>query len=92
MKRIEIITYSRSTGDIRNSYQTYTTTGAAEKELKKAGFTQNPRLPDIWYSEKYAQNLRTITHDPKIHNLRQAHHQKEQPPHRIRWRTLPGMP
>ena len=45
MKRIEIITYSRSTGDIRHSHQTYTTTGAAEKKLKKAGFTQNPRLP-----------------------------------------------
>ena len=53
MKRIEIITYSRSTGDIRHSHQTYTSTGAAEKELKKAGLTQNPRLPDIWYSEKY---------------------------------------
>ena len=43
MKRIEIITYSRSTGDIRHSHKTYTTAGAAEKELKKAGFTQNPQ-------------------------------------------------
>ena len=47
VKRIEIITYSRSTGDIRHSSQTYTTSSAAEKALKKAGFTQNPRLPDI---------------------------------------------
>lgn len=30
MKRIEIITYSRSTGDIRHSHQTYTTTGAKD--------------------------------------------------------------
>lgn len=60
MKRIEIITYSRSTGDIRHSHQTYTTTGAAEKELKKAGFTQNHRLPDIWYSEKYYAKVKEI--------------------------------
>lgn len=60
MKRIEIITYSRSTGDIRHSHQTYTTTGAAEKELKKAGFTKNPRLPDIWYSEKYYAKVKEI--------------------------------
>lgn len=60
MKRIEIITYSRSTGDIRRSHQTYTTTGAAEKELKKAGFTQNPCLPDIWYSEKYYAKVKEI--------------------------------
>lgn len=60
MKRIEIITYSRSTGDIRHSHQTYTTTGAAEKELKKAGFTQNPRLPDIRYSEKYYAKVKEI--------------------------------
>lgn len=60
VKRIEIITYSRSTGDIRHSHQTYTTTGAAEKELKKAGFTQNPRLQDIWYSEKYYAKVKEI--------------------------------
>lgn len=60
MKRIEIITYSRSTGDIRHSHQTYTTAGAAEKELKKADFTQNPRLPDIWYSEKYYAKVKEI--------------------------------
>lgn len=60
MKRIEIITYSRSTGDIRHSHQTYTTIGAAEKELKKTGFTQNPRLPDIWYSEKYYAKVKEI--------------------------------
>ena len=39
---------------------TYNTTGAAEKELKKAGFTQNPRLPDIWYSEKYYAKVKEI--------------------------------
>lgn len=60
MKRIEIITYSRSTGDIRHSHKTYTTAGAAEKELKKAGFTQNLRLPDIWYSEKYYAKVKEI--------------------------------
>lgn len=60
VKRIEIITYSRSTGDIRHSHQTYTTTSAAEKELKKAGFTQNPRLPDIWYSEKYYAKVKEL--------------------------------
>ena len=60
MKRIEIITYSRSTGDIRHSHQTYTTTGAAEKELQKAGFTQNPRLPDIWYSAQYYAKVKEI--------------------------------
>lgn len=60
MKRIEIITYARSTGDVRRSNQTYTTTGAAEKALKKAGFTQNPRLPDIWYSEKHYAKVKEI--------------------------------
>ena len=60
MKRIEIITYSRATGDIRHSHKTYTTTGAAEKALKKAGFTQNPRLPDIWYSEKYYAKVKEL--------------------------------
>ena len=60
MKRIEIITYSRSTGDIRHSHKTYTTAGAAEKELKKAGFTQNLCLPDIWYSEKYYAKVKEI--------------------------------
>lgn len=60
VKRIEIITYSRSTGDIRHSNQTYTTAGAAEKELQKTGFTQNPRLPDIWYSEKYYAKVKEI--------------------------------
>lgn len=60
VKRIEIITYSRSTGDIRHSSQTYTTSSAAEKALKKAGFTQNPRLPDIWYSEKYYAKVKEI--------------------------------
>lgn len=60
MKRTEIITYSRSTGDVRHSQQTYTTTGAAEKALKQAGFTQNPRLQDIWYSEKYYAKVKEI--------------------------------
>lgn len=40
MKRIEIITYSRSTGDIRHSHQTYTTAGAAEKGTEKGGLYQ----------------------------------------------------
>lgn len=60
MKRIEIITYSRSTGDVHHSSQTYTTTGAAEKALKQAGFNQNPRLHDIWYSEKYYAKVKEI--------------------------------
>lgn len=60
MKRIEIITYSRSTGDIRHSRQTYTTPGAAENDLKKAGFTQNPRLPDIWNNEQYFAKVKEI--------------------------------
>lgn len=53
MTRYEIILYSRSTGDVRHSSANYHTQTAAENELKKAGFTQNPRLPDIWYSAQY---------------------------------------
>lgn len=60
MKRIEIITYSRATGDVRHSKQTYTTPGAAEKALKKAGFTQNPRLSDIWRNEQYFAKVKEI--------------------------------
>ena len=53
MKRIEIITYSRSTGDITHSKRLYTTKWSTEAALRAAGYPQNPRLPDIWYSEKY---------------------------------------
>lgn len=60
VKRIEIITYSRSTGEVRHSHQTYTSTGAAEKVLKKAGFAQHSNLPDIWYSEKYYAKIKEI--------------------------------
>lgn len=60
MTRFEIIVYSRSTGDVRHSSANYHTQTAAEKELKKAGFTQNPRLPDIWYSEKYYAKVKEI--------------------------------
>ena len=55
MKRIEIITYSRSTGDI-----THSTRWNAEAALRTAGYTQNPRLPDIWYSEKYYSKVKEI--------------------------------
>lgn len=60
MTRFEIIVYSRSTGDVRNSSGNYHTQTEAEKELQKAGFTQNPRLPDIWYSEKYYAKVKEI--------------------------------
>ena len=60
MTRFEIIVYSRSTGDVRHSSANYHTRTAAEKELQKAGFTQNPRLPDIWYSEKYYAKVKEI--------------------------------
>lgn len=60
MTRFEIIVYSRSTGDVRHSSGNYHTQTAAEKELKKAGFTQNQRLPDIWYSEKYYAKVKEI--------------------------------
>lgn len=53
MPKYEIITYSRSTGDITHSKRLYSSRWNAEAALRKEGFTPNPRLPDIWYSEKY---------------------------------------
>ncbi len=60
MKRFEIITYSRSTGDITHSKCLYSTRWSAEAALRTAGYTQNPRLPDIWYSEKYYAKVKEI--------------------------------
>lgn len=60
MKRIEIITYSRSTGDLYHSKQIYPTQWSAESALRAAGYTQNPNLPDIWYSEKYFSKVKEI--------------------------------
>lgn len=47
MPKFEIITYSRSTGDITHSKRLYATRWNAEAALRTAGYTQNPRLPDI---------------------------------------------
>lgn len=58
MPKYEIITYSRSTGDITHSKRLYSSRWNAEAALRKAGFTQNPRLPDIWYSEKYYSKVK----------------------------------
>ena len=60
MSKYEIITYSRSTGDITHSKRLYLTRSSAEAALRTAGYTQNPRLPDIWYSEKYYAKLKEI--------------------------------
>ena len=60
MTRYEIIFYSRSNGDVRHSSANYRMQTAAEKELKKAGFTQNPRLPDIWYSAQYYAKVKEV--------------------------------
>lgn len=60
MKRIEIITYSRSTGDITHSKRLYSTRWSAEAAMRTAGYTQNPNLPDIWYSEKYYAKVKEI--------------------------------
>lgn len=32
----------------------------AEAALRTAGYTQSPRLPDIWYSEKYYSKVKEI--------------------------------
>ena len=45
--KYEIITYSRSTGDITHSKRLYSTRWNAEAALRTAGYTKNPRLPDI---------------------------------------------
>ena len=58
--KFEIITYSRSTGDITHSTRLYSTRLNAEAALRTAGYTQNPRLPDIWYSEKYYAKVKEI--------------------------------
>lgn len=60
MSKYEIITYSRSTGDITHSKRLYRTRWSAEAALRTAGYTQNPRLPDIWYSEKYYAKVKEI--------------------------------
>ena len=58
--KFEIITYSRSTGDITHSKRLYSTRWNAEAALRTAGYAQNPRLPDIWYSEKYYAKVKEI--------------------------------
>lgn len=60
MTSYEIILYSSSTGDVRHPFANYHTHTAAKKELRKAGFTQNPRLPDIWYSAQYYAKVKEI--------------------------------
>nr|DAW12241.1 MAG TPA: hypothetical protein [Caudoviricetes sp.] len=60
MSKYEIITYSRSTGDIAHSKRLYTIRWNAEAAMRTAGYTQNPRLPDIWYSEKYYAKVKEI--------------------------------
>jgi hypothetical protein len=58
--KYEIITYSRSTGDITHSKRLYSTCWNAEADLRTAGYPQNPRLLDIWYSEKYYAKVKEI--------------------------------
>ena len=60
MPKYEIITYSRSTGDIAHSKRLYSARWNAEAALRTAGCTQNPRLPDIWYSEKNYAKVKEI--------------------------------
>lgn len=60
MPKYEIITYSRSTGDITHSKRLYSTRWSAEAALRTAGYTQNPHLTDIWYSEKYYAKVKEI--------------------------------
>lgn len=60
MKRFEIIHYSRSTGDLTHSKRLYSTRWNAEAALRTAGYTQNPRLLDIWYSEKFYAKVKEI--------------------------------
>lgn len=61
MPKFEIITYSRSTGDITHSKRLYSTRWNAEAALRTAGYTQNLHLPDIWYSEKYYAKVKEVT-------------------------------
>lgn len=60
MSKYEIITYSRSTGDITHSKRLYPTRWSAEAALRTAGYTQNSNLPDIWYSEKYFSKVKEV--------------------------------
>lgn len=60
MPKYEIITYSRSTGDITHSKRLYSTRWNVEAALRNAGYIQNPCLPDIWYSEKYYTKVKEI--------------------------------
>lgn len=60
MAKFEIITYSRSTGDLTHSKRLYSTRWNAEVALRTAGYTKNPRLPDIWYSEKYFSKVKEV--------------------------------
>ena len=59
--KYEIITYSRSTGDLTHSKRLWSTRWSAEAALRAAGHTQNPSLPDIWYSEKYYSKVKEVT-------------------------------
>jgi hypothetical protein len=59
--KYEILTYSRATGDLSHSKRLYSTRWNAEAALRTAGYTKNPRLPDIWYSEKYLSNVKEET-------------------------------
>lgn len=59
--KYEIITYSRATGDLSHSKKIYPTQWGAEAALRAAGYAQNPRLPDIWYSEKYFSKVEAVT-------------------------------
>lgn len=60
MPKFEIITYSRSTGDITHSKRLYTTKWSAEAAMRDAGYIKNPSLPDIWYSEKYFSKVKEV--------------------------------
>lgn len=59
--KYEILTYSRATGDLFHSKQIYSTHWSAESAMRAAGYTQNPLLPDIWYSEKYYAKVKEVT-------------------------------
>lgn len=61
MPKYEIITYSRSTGDITHSKRLYSARWNADAALRTAGYTQNPNLPDIWYSEKCYCKVKEVT-------------------------------
>lgn len=58
--KYEIITYSRSTGDLTHSKRLYSTRWNAEAACAPQVTHKNPRLPDIWYSEKYYAKVKEI--------------------------------